>query len=255
MKERISVLLADVDDTYRMLLQEALEEKKFNVVASVKDGGVALREVRRQKPQLVLMDIVLPGLDGMGLLEEIMQEESPPKVIVLSAWMGGETVAQAQKLGASYYMGKPCNTDSLIARMRMLAGEERQSFGNAAAERITMETLRALGIAPACNGMALARDMILIAVRRPQALHMLGEEIYTPVLQGADDSVKRVEHALRYVIAEAWRRPEAEEYQRKLFRNVARRKSGRPSNGDFLAVVSDYVRMELQRRCSLSDVN
>ena len=57
MKERISVLLADVDDTYRMLLQEALEEKKFNVVASVKDGGVALREVRRQKPQLVLMDI------------------------------------------------------------------------------------------------------------------------------------------------------------------------------------------------------
>ena len=250
MKGELSILLVDADESYRTLLQNKLEEHDdFHVVASVSDGNTALLEIRDRKPQFVIMDIVLPGLDGLSLLRKVMQENHLPKVIVLSQWMRSDIVYAAFSQGAIYYLGKPCDMDALAEQMRESVRRVRLAapWSDIEAERITVETLYQLGVSPACAGMALARDMVLMAAKEPDTLRAVAERIYSPFLRDGKDSIKRIERSLRYVIETAWNNADAAEYQAKLFGNTVRSRCGRPSNGTFLAVVSEHVRMEMQR--------
>ena len=108
--EKISVVLVDGNEDFRGLLQEYMErDGAFTVLASVGDGMEALRAVRRLQPDLVVMDVVLPGLDGFGLLSEITQEPRAPHVLILSAWMQEENQYEALRRGADCFLPKPCD--------------------------------------------------------------------------------------------------------------------------------------------------
>ena len=106
--EKISVVLVDGNEDFRGLLQEYMErDGAFTVLASVGDGMEALRAVRRLQPDLVVMDVVLPGLDGFGLLSEITQEPRAPHVLILSAWMQEENQYEALRRGADCFLPNP----------------------------------------------------------------------------------------------------------------------------------------------------
>ena len=120
MESKWKVLLADASEEFRGLLQSALDEtEEFAVVASVGDGAEAARLVREKEPDLVLMDMILPGLDGLGLLDQIAAlRETRPEVIVVSQFVSDKVVHAAVNRGVYYYMPKPCELESLIVRMR-----------------------------------------------------------------------------------------------------------------------------------------
>lgn len=247
----IGVVLVDGDREDRGLLQERLDScNGFRVLAAVADGAAALEAVQELRPQYVIMELILQGMDGLTLLRQIMQERCPPKVIVLSRWMNRDMVSAALSRGASYYLTKPCDIDSLAEQMRENQGSCAASFvrDTAEAERVTVETLRNLGVAPRCAGMHLARDMILLALEEPERLHAIAEKIYHPFLRDETDSIKRIERSLRYVIETAWNNAGAAEFQLQLFGNTVRSKCGRPSNGAFLTVVTESVRMALRQQ-------
>lgn len=247
----IGVVLVDGDREDRGLLQERLDAcDGFRVLAAVADGAAALKAVRQLRPQYVIMELILQGMDGLTLLRELMQEGCPPKVIVLSRWINQDMVSAALSRGASYYLTKPCNVGSLAEQMRESCRSCAAAFvpDTAEAERITVETLRNLGVAPQCAGMHLARDMILLALAEPERLRAIAEKIYQPFLRDETDSVKRIERSLRYVIETAWNNAGAAEYQLELFGNTVCSKCGRPSNGAFLSVVTESVRMALRQQ-------
>lgn len=87
MEKRTRVLLADANEEFRILLRQLLEETgEFEVAASTGDGPMVMELVRRTKPELILMDVVLPGLDGFGILRQLAEEPGERKVIVISAF-------------------------------------------------------------------------------------------------------------------------------------------------------------------------
>lgn len=96
MEKRTRVLLADANEEFRILLRQLLEETgEFEVAASTGDGPMVMELVRRTKPELILMDVVLPGLDGFGILRQLAEEPGERKVIVISAFCSQQAVSRA----------------------------------------------------------------------------------------------------------------------------------------------------------------
>ena len=106
---RRTVLLADANEEFRTLVRKIIDEtEEFSVVGSVGDGTEALRLAREEAPDLILMDVVLPGLDGFGVLKQLREQEGKvPKVILISAFCSDSVVSEAVDLGASYFLTKP----------------------------------------------------------------------------------------------------------------------------------------------------
>ena len=248
--EKISVILAGCGEEEYALLEEYLSGRgDFAVLCTLHDGRAALEAIAERKPQAVVMDLVLPGLDGLGLLEAVMALDRPPKVLILSQWLREEVIREALYCGASYFMAKPCDPDSLARRLYMaVRGMPSGTFPAAEAARSerTVRLLRALGLAAAQRGTELARRAILLAVEDPSSLRAGKTRLCAPLAAGCGGTADGVEHALRYAVARAWTEGDAE-FQRALFGSTVYRKSGKPTNAEFLAVTADWVRREEEK--------
>lgn len=119
MEAKISVLLADASGDLRLLLRETLESTgEFQVVGETGDGGQVLALVEETHPQLLLLDAMLPVLDGMGVLRQLREREEQPRTIVTSAFYNDRMVAEAVSLGAYIFLPKPVSESSLMEHMR-----------------------------------------------------------------------------------------------------------------------------------------
>ena len=119
MENRIKVVLADANENFRTMLQQTIENTgEFDVVGSAGDGAEAWKMIERERPQLVITDVILPELDGFALLDRMAKLPARPKTILVSAFYREQMVMQAMEQGAAYFMAKPCEAGSLLERMR-----------------------------------------------------------------------------------------------------------------------------------------
>ena len=100
MENRIKVVLADANENFRTMLQQTIENTgEFDVVGSAGDGAEAWKMIERERPQLVITDVILPELDGFALLRRVKELPHPPQVVVVSAFCSQRTVREAAELG------------------------------------------------------------------------------------------------------------------------------------------------------------
>ena len=128
MGNEVRVILADASEEFRILLKDSIEETgEFRVVGSTGDGEQLVQMAAELKPQLVIMDVVLPGLDGFGALAQLRKMENAPQVIVTSAFCNDQVVQQGMDLGVYFFLPKPVSDASLMEHMRraLQAGKER----------------------------------------------------------------------------------------------------------------------------------
>lgn len=119
MDKRITVVLADANEEFRTALKQALEATgEFDVVGCAADGLAAAQDIAERKPQLLVMDLLLPGLDGFGVLEQAAKDKVQMKTVVVSALYRDQIVSQAMNRGVSFFMPKPCELTSLLDQMR-----------------------------------------------------------------------------------------------------------------------------------------
>ena len=159
------VILADTGEEFRGMLRQTVEKTgEFQVVGATGDGMELLRLVEEQKPDLVVMDLVLPGLDGMGVLRKLSElpAETKPKVIVLSAFARPEVIQEASGLGIFYFMPKPCTEESLLERMRRgLAGRRNdRCWTRRALEDMITAIIHEIGVPAHIKGYQYLREAI-----------------------------------------------------------------------------------------------
>lgn len=124
MDKRITVVLADANEEFRTALKQALEATgEFDVVGCAADGLAAAQDIAERKPQLLVMDLLLPGLDGFGVLEQAAKDKVQMKTVVVSALYRDQIVSQAMNRGdletlqryfgytVSNTKGKPTNSE------------------------------------------------------------------------------------------------------------------------------------------------
>jgi len=248
MENKTRVLLADANEEFRMLLQAAIENtNEFEVVGSTADGAEALELIQERKPQLLLLDVVLPGLDGMGLLRQLQTMDEAPRAIVVSAFCGQRIVAEAVDLGVYYFLPKPCNEESLLEHMRQAcekAPEENDDFAPALEGMVTA-IIHEIGVPAHIKGYQYLREAIMIAVQDMEVINAVTKILYPEVAKRFNTTPSRVERAIRHAIEVAWDRGDLETLQ-KYFGYTVNSAKGKPTNSEFIAMIAD--RLQLQRK-------
>lgn len=250
MDNKITVVLADANDEFRAMLRDTVEKTgEFTVVGTAGDGLSALRLVEEKKPQLLLTEVLLPELDGFGLLDRIAALPQKPKAILISAVYRSEIVAQAMEKDVSFFMPKPFEAESLLERMRAAAGAESVEEENEvhALERQVTAVIHEVGVPAHIKGYQYVREAIVIAVQDMDVINAVTKVLYPEVARRYNTTPSRVERAVRHAIEVAWDRGDLETLQRYFGYTVSNTK-GKPTNSEFIAMIADKIRLEGKRR-------
>lgn len=259
MDKNIKVLIADSGEDFRILLKDILlAEGDFEVVGSTGDGADALDIIQQTSPNVVITDIVLSGLDGLGLLQRMSQmpEASRPAAIVLSGFASDHVLTSASAMGAAYFMHKPCDIPALITRIRQVSGKCRSQVSVHAGgfnvqrqeqslECIVTEIIHEIGIPAHIKGYQYLREAIILTIHDMDIINSVTKILYPTVAKKFCTTPSRVERAIRHAIEVAWDRGDVEVLQ-KYFGYTVSGIKGKPTNSEFIAMISD--RLYLQQR-------
>ena len=248
MDVRRTVLLADANEEFRTLVRGIIDEtEEFTVVGSVGDGAEALRLARQEAPDLLLMDVLLPGLDGFGVLKQLRELERPPKVILISAFCRDSVVSEAVELGASYFLTKPVEQNALLDRMRALFGREPAAEEPPAElKNLVTSVIHEIGVPAHIKGYQYLREAIMIAVDDMDVINAVTKVLYPEVAKRFNTTPSRVERAIRHAIEVAWDRGDLETLQ-KYFGYTVSNAKGKPTNSEFIAMITDRLVLEQRK--------
>lgn len=263
---RISVLIADDNKEFCNILNDYLLSQRDIVVTGIaKDGIEALKLIKERKPDLVVLDIIMPHLDGLGVLERLgsMDLDPIPKIIVLSAVGQDKITQRAITLGADYYVVKPFDMDVFTKRIRQMFNntissdsskksisfidttEPRKSNRN---EPMDLEAeitsiIHEIGVPAHIKGYMYLREAITMVVNDIELLSAVTKELYPSIAKKFNTTASRVERAIRHAIEVAWGRGQVETIN-KIFGYTIHNAKGKPTNSEFIAMVADKLRLQ-----------
>ena len=248
MENKTRVILADANEEFRELLRGSIEKtSEFEVVGTAGDGLSALKLVTEKKPQLLITDILLPELDGFGLLDRLADDR--PSTLIVSALYHDSIVAQAMERGVSFFMPKPCETESLLERMRQALGMEAlaEESEAQALERQVTSVIHEVGVPAHIKGYQYVREAIIIAVQDMDVINAVTKVLYPEVAKRYTTTPSRVERAVRHAIEVAWERGDLDTLQR-YFGYTVNSSKGKPTNSEFIAMIADRIRLQRKVR-------
>lgn len=269
---KISVLIADDNKEFCSILNDYLLNQKDIVVTGIaKDGREALELIVERKPDLVILDIIMPHLDGLGVLEKLntMDLEKTPRIIILSAVGQDKITQQAITLGADYYTVKPFDMEVFTKRIREMfnsaptiqessAQSNRVSYPTTSSYILTSEQksktpidleteitniIHEIGVPAHIKGYMYLREAITMVVNDMELLSAVTKELYPSIAKKYNTTASRVERAIRHAIEVAWGRGQIEAIN-KLFGYTVHNDKGKPTNSEFIAIIEDKLRLK-----------
>ena len=249
MNNKTKVFLADASEETRLLLKQSIEKTgEFTVVGAVSNGLEAAIQISKTQPELLVMDIMLPELDGFGLLRQMQsRKEHIPRVIVVSAFCGERTIAEAMELGVSYFLPKPCSADSLLEHMRHASKEDTQASAVPMLESRVTAVIHEIGVPAHIKGYQYLREAIMIAVNDMDVINAVTKVLYPEVAKRFGTTPSRVERAIRHAIEVAWDRGDLETLQ-KYFGYTVNSTKGKPTNSEFIAMIADRLQLQMKQK-------
>ena len=244
MENKIRVIIADPNEEYRLLLSDALNaEGDIEVCGSVGDGLKAMELIHERHPDVLLTEIVLSGIDGLGLLERLsdLPENTRPMAVVLTGFSSDHVLATAASLGASYFVQKPCDVSALAMRIRGIAGRVKtasvqpsfriQARQEQSLESIVTEIIHEIGIPAHIKGYQYLREAIILTINDMDIINAVTKALYPAVAKKFGTTPSRVERAIRHAIEVAWDRGDLETLQ-KYFGYTVSNIKGKPTNSE-----------------------
>ncbi len=250
--KKIRVLIADTSEEFRTILADALSgEPDITVTGATGDAGEALLLCREAAPDVVVMDLVLSGMDGLELLRELSKLTPGPRKLVLSSF-GASMASHVAECGADYFMAKPVSPATAAERIRQLALGGAPFLVERGGQTGTQESLEStvtsiiheIGVPAHIKGYQYLREAIMIAVEDMDVINAVTKVLYPEVARRFNTTASRVERAIRHAIEVAWDRGDLETLQ-KYFGYTVSNAKGKPTNSEFIAMIAD--RLQLQR--------
>lgn len=273
MREKITVLIADDNQEFSTTLATYLKNQEdMVVVGRAKDGNEALDMVSSLMPDVLLLDVIMPHLDGIGVLEQMnmIKLNKKPICIMLSAVGQDKVIQRAIELGAEYYVVKPFDIDLLITRIRELKnykpssqnnnfisreiGISKQQYidipNNSANKEENIEALvtnviHEVGVPAHIKGYQYLREAIIMVINDIDVINQITKCLYPQIANKFHTTPSRVERAIRHAIEVAWGRGEQKTVE-NIFGYTISAAKGKPTNSEFIAMISDKLRLELK---------
>lgn len=260
--EKIKVLIADDSNVFQRNVAELIEtQPDMEVVALASDGEEAMRMILEKKPDIALVDLLMPLRDGLGVLEEMQSKNIKYTSCILISAIGMDSIAiKAMALGAQYYIVKPYRSEFLLGRIRQIYQEKVDSMlisnelekveyldqehfhepqENKSPEQMISHLLTQMNVSASIKGYYYLRNAILMVWKDQDAIIGITKRMYPDVAKDFHTTPNKVERAIRHAIESAWKRGGERIYSQIVDIECLER----PTNGQFIATVSEYLRM------------
>lgn len=256
---KINVLIADDNREFTDLLVEYMNRQEDMEVTGVAyNGNDVLNILDSSHPDILILDIIMPHLDGLAVLEQIrsMNLNPQPKVIMLTAFGQEDTTKKAVELGAAYYILKPFDMEMLIKRVRQIVNNKMVSYSPA---QKTMSSaipargrnldasitnmIHEIGVPAHIKGYLYLREAITMVYNDMELLGSITKVLYPSIAKKYNTTASRVERAIRHAIEVAWSRGNMDSIT-NLFGYTVSNSKAKPTNSEFIAIIADRLRLE-----------
>lgn len=262
MEEKLKIMIVDDNVEFVKLLTMYINAQSgMEVVGSLNDGTNVIPKLKELRPDILLLDIIMPEKDGLVVLEELDEAvlEKKPFTVVMSA-IGQEKIThKAISLGAAYYVIKPFDLETLTNRLKEMVGNETTAFyenkgtkyvsakvshnqGEPVEVKVT-NIIHDLGVPAHIKGYQYLREAIIISVQNQDIINSITKTMYPVLAKKYKTTPSRVERAIRHAIEVAWNRGEIAMHD-KIFGYTVNSNKGKPTNSEFIAMIADKIRLE-----------
>lgn len=260
----ISVAIADDNERMLEILDSIVKkDNEIRIVGKANNGEDVYHLIKEKEPDVVLLDLIMPKLDGLSVMERINQDQSikkHPKFIVISA-IGQEGITEdAFNLGAHYYIMKPFDNEMVLNRVKSIKNstnvnkektspEKGLSFGFSIEnlESEVTDMIHEVGVPAHIKGYHYLRDAILMVIEEPDMLNSITKILYPTIAKRNQTTPSRVERAIRHAIEVAWSRGNMDIIN-TLFSYTVSTGKGKPTNSEFIALIADKIRLQNKMR-------
>lgn len=269
MSVKTKVVLADDNNDFLRTLKKYLEkDDEIDVIGIARDGEEAYKEIVEKCPDICLIDVIMPHLDGIGVLEKLNETElaKRPICIMVSAVGQDQVIQKAIALGAEYYIVKPFDITLLIKRIKEVRDfnpdELKKSMRQSKELKVqyielddekSRENLEAqvtniihrVGVPAHIKGYQYLREAIMMGVNNMDVINQVTKILYPEIAYKYNTTPSRVERAIRHAIEVAWGRGNPTDVENIFGYSISANK-GKPTNSEFIAMISDKLRLELK---------
>lgn len=252
MDHSTTVIIADNSEDFCAGLREALQAAEgFQVLGTASDGEQAVKMVTERKPDVLVLDMMLPKRDGISVLRAIGALDRKPITLATSGFVTDYVSSAAANLGVRYLMLKPCDMTALVERLEEIrgAGSGKKSpprrTDKASIEALVTSIIHEIGVPAHIKGYQYLREAIIIAVNDMDVINAITKVLYPQVAKTFGTTPSRVERAIRHAIEVAWDRGDLDTLQRFFGYTVSNTK-GKPTNSEFIALIADKLQLQLK---------
>ena len=252
MDKLTTVLIADNSEEFCSQLAAALQRSQgFGVVGTASDGEQVLRILAERKVDVLVLDMMLPKKDGIGVLKALANMDRRPITLATSGFITDYVASAAAGLGVRYLMLKPCDIAAVVDRLEEIrGGTEPTRTAPRHLEKNNIEAMvtgiiHEIGVPAHIKGYQYLREAIIIAVNDMDVINAITKVLYPQVAKTFQTTPSRVERAIRHAIEVAWDRGDLDTLQRFFGYTVSNTK-GKPTNSEFIALIADKLQLQLK---------
>lgn len=244
-KEKIRLYIADTEEEIASYFGSSEE---FDLVGKSSQGEEVVKQVEALNPDLLVMEVMLSGMDGFKVLENLKGDmgEKLPKVIFVSHLSHSGFISKAMKEGASYFMVKPVMPQNLQERIHDVLKEKTDDEDNRIDKQLDEKISNifiSIGIPAHIKGYQFLREAVKLAVEEPEIIGSITKRLYPTIAEKFETSSSKVERGMRHAIEVAWNRGKIENIN-SLFGLKIYSSNEKPTNGELIALIADKMIME-----------
>lgn len=262
--KKLNIAIADDNDLLRDMLSEVISaEDDMQIVGTAKDGEEAYNMIKTKHPDVVLLDIVMPKMDGLEVLDRVRmdQDVSDDTAIVMLSAVGKEVITEdAFARGADYFIMKPFHKESLITKIKNLheqkSGRRNRTnklqmtsnespVSTKSIEEEVTDIIHEVGVPAHIKGYQYLREAIIMSVNDMDMLNSITKILYPEIAKKYNTTSSRVERAIRHAIEVAWSRGKMDTID-ELFGYTINNGKGKPTNSEFIALITDKIRLQMK---------
>lgn len=249
--QKKKVLIVDTNPAFVKELTEQLKALGIDSIKETNDGASAIKTAMSFKPDGVILDLLLPGIDGAGVISEILKGYvgKKPVFLVAASVYNPAMLAEAMSVGADYCLMKPCDCMAVAQKLdRLLSASERIGERGKALIQGDLETqitgiIHQIGVPAHIKGYQYLRCAIMMTVENADLINSITKELYPSVAKIFGTTSSRVERAIRHAIEVAWDRGDVDVIN-SYFGYTVQSQRGKPTNSEFIALISDNLRLK-----------
>lgn len=257
MKKQLNVVIADDTIEFGQKCAKILNSYGMNVELCEKDGYEVIKLLQKTKPDVIIADVFMPGLDILGVLNTLKDVEpgNRPMVMAMSSFDNQRLEKETLDAGASYYFLRPFDINMMAQRIMQLSDWKNQVspllikkdnvVTDIQLELMITEIIHDIGVPAHIKGYQYIRYSIMLAVKDETIISSITKTLYPTVAKKHNTTSSRVERAIRHAIEVAWDRGDIDTLN-AYFGYTVQNNKGKPTNSEFIAMISDKIRLQLK---------